>query len=555
VRAVTADVCSESPRRLVRESLQASECIAKKGKAMSAANVATPAMTAREAEIADKGLKANAIGFVSNLVVGTASVAPAYSLAATLGFVAAINGIGVFSPGVMIAAFVPMLLIASAYRYLNRADPDCGTTFAWVTRALGPQLGWINGWTIFIADVIVMASLAEVAATYTYQLFGWDYGSSHIWIVIAGAVAWIVLMTWICHRGVELSARLQQFLLGYEVTMLVIFSVVALATVYLHHPTGSIHPEVKWLNPFGGGFSPMVDGVLLAVFIYWGWDSGVALNEETRDKRNGPGLAAILSTLLLVMIYVLVSASAQAYHGTSFLIKNSSDVLTPLGPSVLGSVGNKLLIIAILCSASASTQTTILPTARTTLSMARWGAIPEAFGRVHPRFKTPSLSTIGMGAISIVWTVLLLALNPSLNVLGDAIAGLGFCIAFYYGFTGIACVVYFRKRIFSSVHDFVFVGLAPLAGALILFGIFGKAFHDYSKAANNYSKPILGIQTSVFIGIGGILLGLVFMALAYPWHRDYFRRRPEQPDADGYAIGTTIAPEDEPVVAVTPASA
>jgi amino acid transporter len=510
---------------------------------------ADASMAAREAEIADKGLKPNAIGFLSNVVVGTASVAPAYSLAATLGFVAAVNGIGVFSPGVMIAAFVPMFLIAWAYRYLNRADPDCGTTFAWVTRALGPQLGWLNGWVIVVADVIVMASLAQVAATYTYQLFGWDYGQNHIWIVIAGAVAWIVLMTWICHRGIELSARLQQLLLGFEITMLVIFSVVALATVYIHHPLHSIEPQAKWLNPLGGGFSPMVDGVLLAVFIYWGWDSGVAINEETKDRRNGPGIAAVISTLLLLVIYVLVASAAQAYHGTGFLTANTSDVLTPLGPSVLGYWGNKLLIIAILASASASTQTTILPTARTTLSMARWGAIPEAFGRVHPRFRTPTLSTWAMGGISIIWTVLLLSLNPNLNVLGDAITALGFTIAFYYGFTGIACVVYFRKRIFSNAKDFFQIGLVPLAGSLMLFGIFGKAFNDYSKSGVNYSKPILGIQTPIFIGIGGILLGIVFMAIAYPSHRQFFHRRPEQPDEHGYALGTTIAPEDEPAVA------
>jgi amino acid transporter len=517
---------------------------------------ATDSGNARLEAIADKGLKAGAIGFVSNIVIGTASVAPAYSLAATLGFIAAINGIGVHSPGVMIAAFVPMLLIAAAYRHLNRADPDCGTTFAWATRAVGPPLGWINGWAIFAADVIVMASLADVAATYTYQLFGWSYGQNHTWVIIVGAVAWIVLMTWICHRGIELSARLQQLLLSYEVVMLLIFAGVALATVYIHHPAHSMTVQPSWLNPFAGGFSPMVDGVLLAVFIYWGWDSGVAVNEETKDRRNGPGIAAIISTLLLVVIYVVVSSAAQSYGGTGFLIKNSTDVLTPLGPSVLGSVGNKLLIIAILFSASASTQTTILPTARTTLSMARWGALPAAFGRVHPRFRTPTLSTLGMGALSIVWTVLLLAFNPSGHVLGDAITALGFMIAFYYGFTGIACVVYFRRRIFRSVKDFLWVGVAPLAGALILFGIFGKAFHDYSNSGVSYSNPILGIQTPIFIGVGGLIVGIVLMIVAIPFQREYFRRRWfELPDEHGYALGTTIAPEDPEDVPAGPISA
>jgi amino acid transporter len=510
----------------------------------------------REAGIADKGLKSGALGFASNLVVGTASVAPAYSLAATLGFVVAVNGIGVYSPGVMIAAFVPMLLIAAAYKHLNRADPDCGTTFAWATRALGPHLGWINGWAIFIADVVVMASLAQVAATYTYQLFGWSYGQHHIWIVIAGAVVWIVLMTWISWRGIELSARIQQVLLTYEILMLLIFAIVAFVTVANSHPAHSLPFHISWLNPLGGGFGPMVDGVLLAVFIYWGWDSGVAVNEETRDRRNAPGLAAVVSVLLLVVLYVVVSAGAQSYAGITFLQNNSNEVLTPLGHGVLGSVGYRFLIVAILTSASASTQTTILPTARTTLSMARWGAIPKAFGVVHPRYLTPTLSTLGMGAISIVWTVALLGFNHNGDVLGDAITGLGFMIAFYYGFTGIACVVYFRKLLLRSVKDFLWIGVAPLVGALMLFGIFGKAWHDYSKSGVNYSPPILGIQVPIFIGIGGIILGVILMVLAWPFHREYFSRRPELPGPDGLALGSTVAPEDEAIprsAAVAPA--
>jgi hypothetical protein len=150
-----------------------------------------------------------------------------------------------------------------------------------------------------------------------------------------------------------------------------------------------------------------------------------------------------------------------------------------------------------------------------------------------------------MGALSIVWTVALLAANPNGDVLGDAITALGFMIAFYYGFTGIACVVYFRRRILHSVKDFLWVGVAPLVGALMLFGIFGKAFHDYSKSGVNYSKPILGIQLPIFIGIGGLILGVILMLVAWPFHREFFSRRPEQPGPDGLALGTTIAPEDD----------
>jgi len=101
--------------------------------------VGTPGLPAGAAG-AQKGLKTGAISFISNVVIGVASTAPGYSLAATLGFVTATVGVGFASPAIFLVAFAPMLCIALAYNYMNRADPDCGTTFSWVTRAMGPSL-------------------------------------------------------------------------------------------------------------------------------------------------------------------------------------------------------------------------------------------------------------------------------------------------------------------------------------------------------------------------------------------------------------------------------
>jgi len=78
----------------------------------------------------EKGLKTGAIGFASSVVIGVASTAPGYSLAAVLGLVVAVEGVGVHAPAVFIVAFIPMLLVAMAYKYLNKADPDAGTSFS-----------------------------------------------------------------------------------------------------------------------------------------------------------------------------------------------------------------------------------------------------------------------------------------------------------------------------------------------------------------------------------------------------------------------------------------
>ena len=122
----------------------------------------------------DKGLKKNAIGFVSSVVIGVASTAPGYSLAATLGFVAA--AVALQSPAILLVSFIPMFLVAGGYYYMNKADPDCGTSFSWVTKAMGPQLGWIAGWAIVVADIIVMANLAQIAGLYTLRAVRLDRG-------------------------------------------------------------------------------------------------------------------------------------------------------------------------------------------------------------------------------------------------------------------------------------------------------------------------------------------------------------------------------------------
>ena len=502
-------------------------------------------MTVQPEEIAsggagEKGLKSGAIGFVSGVVIGVASTAPGYSLAAVLGLVVAV--VGVQAPAVLLLAFVPMLFIAASYYYLNRADPDCGTTFSWVTRALGPYWGWMGGWGIIVADIIVMANLAEVAAIYTYDLFGIDDPGT--WAIVALGVGWIAIMTWITWRGIELSARTQLFLLGAEVAALALFSVVALAKVLFGNPPDALTPSLSWLNPFAiegvGGtstLSALTAGLLLSLFIYWGWDSTVTVNEESEDATEGPGRAAVMSTLILLAIYVVVSVAVISYAGTEFLSldENSGDVLGAVAGDVLGPLAF-VLIIAVLTSAAASTQTTILPTARTMLSMGAKGAVPAYWARINPKYLTPGPSTIWMGVLSIVWYVGLKILSE--NVLYDAIAALGLMIAFYYGLTGFAAVVYYRRHLFDSAKAFIMVGVAPLIGALILTWALVKSIIDLSDPANSESGTSwFGYGPPLVIAVVFMLLGVVFMIAVRIKMPAFFQRKREVvPDDIGRSV-------------------
>ena len=122
--------------------------------------------------VGDKGLQAGALGLAGNIVIGLAAVAPAYSLAATLGYV--VLAVGEKSPSMFVLAFIPMLLVAFAYKELSQDTPDCGTTFTWGTKAFGPWIGWIGGWGLAVSAIIVLANVAEVAAIYLFKFLGLD---------------------------------------------------------------------------------------------------------------------------------------------------------------------------------------------------------------------------------------------------------------------------------------------------------------------------------------------------------------------------------------------
>jgi amino acid transporter len=510
------------------------------------------AAQAQEGAAGTKGLKTGALGFVSNVVIGVASTAPAYSLAVSLGLVVAF--VGLQAPSIMWVAFIPMLCIAMAYYYMNRADPDCGTSFTWVKSALGPHMGWMTGWAIIVADIIVIASLAEVAAQYTFSFFyhligaeqpdyilGVEIGAQTIDVaVLALGILFVIAMTWICYRGIELSARTQVVLLSIELLMLALFSIAALYQVYSGVVEGSVTPTLEWLNPLAivgedGSFdtTAFTQALVLTLFIYWGWDTTAAVNEESANPTEQPGRATVWSVFILVATYIVVTVAAQALHGAEYLAaQGEGDVFAALAEEVLGFPWVYLMIFAVLSSAAASTQTTILPTARTALSMGAKGALPKMWADVHPKYLTPTNATLWMGVLSVVWYVVLKLLSE--NVYYDALTALGLMIAFYYGLTGLACVVYYRRVLFTSVKNFVGMAVLPLAGFVILAWAFVQSISDLTDPLTSYTctdpedvttcAQLMGMSVPLALSIFFLIMGLVLMVLWQLRAPAFFRR-------------------------------
>ena len=264
---------------------------------------------------------------------------------------------------------------------------------------------------------------------------------------MAFAVAIIIVMTAICVIGTELSARVQNVMIVAQVGALLLFAGWALARVIADDaPDGSVDPSLSWLNPFEiESGAALTSGLLLGVFIYWGWESAVNLTEEVEDSSSAPGRAAVLSTVILLVTYVSVAVAVVAFAGPELLTEFDDDesVFNTIAADVFPGDIDKLVVLAIVTSAIASTQTTIIPASRTALSMARQSAMPTVLGRVHPRFLTPNVSTWVVGALAIAWYVPVNVLSE--NFLFDSLSALSLMIAFYYALTGIACAVYFRN--------------------------------------------------------------------------------------------------------------
>ena len=474
-------------------------------------------------ESRDKGLKSGALGLVSSVVIGVASTAPAYSLAATLFFVVA--AVGLKSPLIAVLAFVPMLLCSIGFSELNKADPDCGTTFIWSTRAFGPTIGWAGGWATVAADILVMGSLAQVAGQYGFFLVqGPDSAiganASGGWVLLVG-VLWIILMTYICYRGIELSARFQRVLLTIEVVMLMLLSVTALVRVFVSSPPGALHPSLGWLSPSHLPLTAFVSGIILMLFIYWGWDTALSVNEETADKSRTPGRAGIISTILLLFTYAIVIVAVMSFAGVGDKgvgLTNPDhqfDVLSVTGSAIFGNsafgtVLSRLLILMVLTSAAASTQTTILPAARTTLSMAAYRALPPQFAKISPRYLTPTVSTIVVGAAAVALYIPLNYISQG-NPIADAVSAIGLYIAFYYGLTAIACAWYYRSTLTSSARNLWMRGILPLLGGLIMFAAGLYSLQSDWVASNSYTSwTVPGLHWQ----IGGIFIIAALAALA-----------------------------------------
>ncbi|WP_338931529.1 APC family permease [Streptomyces netropsis] len=484
-------------------------------------------------DVRTKGLSGNSVGLLGSAVIGISTVAPVYCLTSTLG--PTVGQVGVQMPAVFLAGFLPMLLVAFAYRELNKAIPDCGTSFTWTVRAFGPRVGWMCGWGLVIATIIVLSNLAGVATSFFYLLLGELTGSERLAALddnrpvhVLTCLVLIAVATAISYRGMTATKGVQYALVGLQLAVLAVFIAMAVSKARSGDLPGSIDFSWSWMNPFAvQSFAAFTAGLSLSIFMFWGWDACLTVNEETEGSAKTPGRAALVAMVVLVGSYLLTAVAAQMFSGVGDKgtglgnPETSDNVFAALADPVMGTALGVLLFVAVLASAAASLQTTFIPVARTVLAMSTYQALPPSFARIHPRFKSPGLATVAAGVATGVFYAVMSFLSQ--NVLIDTVYALGLMICFYYSITAFACAWFFRAELRRSARDAFFKGVFPVLGGLLLAAVFGKTLYDMWDPSYGSGSSVLGVGSVFVIGVGLLLVGVVIMLVMRRRSPAFFR--------------------------------
>lgn len=481
-----------------------------------------------------KGLGQGSISTFGAVVIGLSCCAPAYTMTAALG--PAASQVDDQLPAIFIVGFLPMFLVAMGYMALNRAMPDSGTTFTWVTRAFGPWVGWIASWGLLAATILVLSNTAGIAETFLFLALSQMFQSEVIieignnpFVNIAVCLVFLAIATWISYRGMQSTKGFQYVMVGVQMLGLVWFIIAAFMAASNGSNPDSIPIRASWFNPFAtaslGDFSA---GIAVSIFAYWGWDTILTMSEETKEDAQGSssGKAATILILTLVTLYTIIGVATVSYVGIGTGPTGlgnpamAANVFAALSHPVMGG-GAIVLSFAVLCSAAASLQSTQLSPARTLLAMGHYKAIPARFAKVHPKYQSPSFAIVVSGVIAAVFYAVMRLVSK--DALWDTITALGLLVCFYYGITAFACVWYFRQEAFHSAKVFFMKIFMPGLGGILLFIILIKTTISSLDPDFGSGADIGGIGLVFIMGVGVLTIGVITMIVMSVLYRPFFR--------------------------------
>ena len=438
--------------------------------------------------------QANRIGLGDSIIMGLSGSGPAQTIAVSLAGLVAVSGYGGIIP--ILACFLPMIGIAIAYQRLNRWDQSSGATYSWVAKVFHPYLGFLSGWMILLYYTLGTTTLTIPAGVYTLALAAPAYVENH-WAIFSVGALWNVLITALAVLGLKFVARFEWAIVIFQYIVLLVVSAFALMAL----AQGSVAARFSWdwFSWAGiGGIKGLVGGILIACFMYSGWDASIYVNEETTDRANNPGKAALASVVMLALVYSLATLAFQGVLAPHDLQAHAGDVLAAVTGRLLGRPWASAMALAVLAATLASLQAAVVSAARVGLAMSRDHVMPSFFQRISVRTRSPWAATVTMSTVNLLLLGLALGTASTAAALTNAASSLGLISIVFYGITAAAALWQQRSSLRSSLGNLLLGGLLPLVG--VLFSIWVLIESLVTRAIS---------ATVMWYGFGSISIGAV----------------------------------------------
>ena len=412
----------------------------------------------------EDGLKADALKLGDTVIIAMASSGPTQSIAASLAAILIAVLYAGFLP--IVICFIPMIGIAIGYQRLNAWQPSAGATYSWVGRALNPHVGFFAGWIMLMYYTIGTISLTPILGSYFLSFFSDAAANNKYDTAIVGTIFNLIVLV-VAAIGIKASARFQWSWAIFEYSVLAGFSAASLILIYNGHLHHTVHITTSWFTIHGaGGFHALIAGILIAIFLYSGWDTAAYVGEEVKAK--GAGRAAITSVVLLFVVYAVGIVALQGVAPIGAMQAHAGNVLAFIGDKIGGGFWQNVMIVAVLGGTLASLQAAIVSAGRISFAMGRDRVFPTWFGQVSSKYRTPMNATILVGLLNVVFLWGSTLVGSLSTALSDVVSTLGLMAAIFYLLTAATAIWFYRHSIFATAANFFLGGVLPFIGAAFM---------------------------------------------------------------------------------------
>jgi APA family basic amino acid/polyamine antiporter len=281
---------------------------------------------------------------------------------------------GWFSPWVFVLCGILIMAIVLSFARVASHFGETGGPVAYAASAFGPFVGFQTGWLLTLSRAAAFAANAHLMATY----------AAWFWPPLASGPAHTAAVLAICVvlAAVNIAGVRQGILVLFVLTALKLLPLTLLIVLGIGH----IRPEIV-----GPDIVPPLEslgGTMLVVFYaFVGFESAVIPAGEARNPQRDIPLALVRTVLMITAFYVLLQAVAVSVAPG---IGDSAAPLADVAAVLVGAAGAGLIALGAVFSISGNLTASALSAPRMVFAMGRMGSLPAWFGRVHPRFHTPS---------------------------------------------------------------------------------------------------------------------------------------------------------------------